>query len=81
MRTPEKDFGLLYLENKAQAGSMSGWTAGGTYRFTWYDPRTGEWRQGVSLAADERGEIELPRFPGGGEVAGADWAAKIVSSR
>lgn len=81
MRTPQRDFALLYFENKARRARAGGWTPGGTYRFAWYDPRTGEWGQRVELRADERGGIELPRFPGGEETAGTDWAAKMIAAR
>jgi hypothetical protein len=81
MRTVQKDFGLLYFENKAQRGRAAGWIPKGTYQFTWYDPRTGAWQGGTVITADERGELELPGFPGGHDVAGTDWAAKIVRQR
>ena len=75
-----KDLGLLYFENKARSGRSGGWIPRGEYRFTWYNPRTGEWQVSSTLTADERGEFELPRFPGNQDVAGADWAAKIIIS-
>ena len=80
MRTGRKDLGLLYFENKARSGRSGGWIPRGEYRFTWYNPRTGEWQVSSTLTADERGEVELPRFPGNQDVAGADWAAKIIIS-
>ena len=43
MRTPDKTFGLLYFENKAQRGRATGWRPRARYRFTWFDPRTGTW--------------------------------------
>jgi len=60
-----------------QPGS-GGWIPNGAYRFTWYNPRTGEWQASSTLTADARDEFEPPRFPGGQDAAGADWAAKIV---
>jgi len=78
MRTKEKDFGLLYFENQARRARTSGWNPNASYRFTWYNPRTGEWQQTSSLTADAQGAMQLPPFPGGGDTADVDWAAKIV---
>ncbi|HSW50421.1 MAG TPA: DUF4038 domain-containing protein, partial [Bryobacteraceae bacterium] len=77
MRTPEADLGLLYFENKAHRARATGWKANAAYDFAWYDPRTGKWNATETLRADARGEIHLPPFPGGLEVAGTDWAAKM----
>ena len=49
------------------------------YRFTWFDPRAGEWRESVELRSDDAGTMQLPPFPGGQDVADTDWAAKIVT--
>jgi hypothetical protein len=78
MRTPDKTLGLLYFENKARRGRTTGWTPRARYRFTWFDPRAGEWRESVDLVADATGAMPLPPFPGGEDVAGTDWAAKIA---
>ncbi len=80
MRTADKSFGLLYFENKASRAKTSGWSPNASYRFTWYDPRTGEWQADTVLKVDGNGEMLLPAFPGGGDTAGEDWAAKIVSA-
>jgi hypothetical protein len=79
MRTPEKDLGLLYFENGAARARSLGWTPGGHYRLTWYDPRAGAWRDSEDLTADARGVLQLPAFPGDGQVASTDWAARIVA--
>jgi hypothetical protein len=78
MRTPDKALGLLYFENKARRGVARGWKPRASYRLVWFDPRAGEWRESVPLKADGQGAIQLPPFPGGGDVASTDWAAKIV---
>jgi Protein of unknown function (DUF4038)/Domain of unknown function (DUF5060) len=80
MRTKEKDFGLLYFENKASRARTSGWRPNASYRFTWYDPRTGEWQAASTLTTDAKGEMELPAFPGSEDTASEDWAAKIVAA-
>jgi hypothetical protein len=79
MRTPERDLGFLYFENGAVTARSRGWTPGGRYRFTWFDPREGEWREAVDLTADARGDLQLPPFPGGAAPASTDWAARIVA--
>jgi YVTN family beta-propeller protein len=79
MRTARKDLGFFYFENRALRARTAGWTPYASYRFTWYDPRTGEWQPASDLTASAQGEIQLPAFPGGRDVAGTDWAAKIVA--
>jgi hypothetical protein len=79
MRTLQKDFGLLYFEHGAARAGSSGWTPGGRYRFTWYDPRAGAWREAVDLTADAEGTLALPAFPDGASLASSDWAARIVA--
>lgn len=81
MRTAKADFGLLYFENKALRARTSGWMPNTAYRFTWYDPRNGNWQAPLDLQADGQGTLQLPAFPGGEDIASADWAAKIVISR
>ena len=78
MRTARKDLGLLYFETGALRARSAGWTPRGRYRFTWFDPRAGAWRDSADLRADARGVLALPAFPSGGETAGTDWAARIV---
>ena len=70
---------FLYFENGAALSLSLGWTPNGRYRFAWYDPRDGGWRESVDLTADARGVVQLPAFPGSEEVASTDWAARIVA--
>jgi hypothetical protein len=79
MRTPAKDFALLYFENQARRARATGWDPKRMYSFAWYDTRTGEWRSDVPLQADSKGEIQVPLFPGGEETANTDWAARIIA--
>jgi hypothetical protein len=79
MRTPERDLGFLYFENGAVPARSRGWTPGGRYRFTWFDPREREWREAPDLTADARGVLALPPFPGSAAQANTDWAARIVA--
>jgi len=80
MRTKEKDFGLLYFENQTRRARTSGWNPNASYRFTWYNPRTGEWQAASMLTADAKGEMQLPPFPGAADTADADWAAQMVAA-
>jgi hypothetical protein len=79
MRTPAKDFALLYFENQAHRARTAGWNAGASYSFTWFSTQTGEWQARATLRADARGEIQLPPFPGGAVVADTDWAARMIA--
>jgi hypothetical protein len=79
MRTPQRDLGFVYFEIGAARPRSPGWTPNGRYRFTWFDPREGAWRDAADLTADAQGALQLPAFPEGADVAGTDWAAKIVA--
>ena len=81
MRTAAKDFALLYFENQAHRARTNGWNPNAAYSFTWFNTQNGEWQAGAILLADAKGEIELPPFPGGAEVAGTDWAAKMTAQK
>jgi hypothetical protein len=81
MRTPAKDFALLYFENQAHRARASGWTPNTAYGFTWFNTQSGEWQASTNLQADAQGAIQLPPFPGGRDVADTDWAAKITTRK
>jgi hypothetical protein len=78
MRTPDRSVGLLYFENRAARAQTIGWRPGSSYRFTWFDPRAGAWRESIDLMSDSVGALQLPPFPSGPDVASTDWAAKLV---
>lgn len=78
MRTQDKDLAFLYFENKARRATLANAKANATHRFTWYNTRTGEWLPSANVQSDGQGRLELPPFPGGGEEADADWAARLV---
>lgn len=78
MRTPARDLALLYFENKAATPRLAGFTAGASYRWTWFNPRRGGWSPGISLTADADGGIAAPAFPAGHAGVINDWAAKLV---
>jgi hypothetical protein len=78
MRTAEKDFALVYFENKAVLPTLKGFAPGKTYTLTWFNPMNGEWQKAISITADGEGTISVPSFPQQERIASRDWAAKIV---
>ena len=78
MRTIEKDFALLYFENKSVAPRLKGFSPGKTYTLTWFDPINGQWQKATSITADSEGNIDIPGFPQDEKIASRDWAAKIL---
>jgi len=81
MRTQARDFALLYFENKAPRTHGAGFTPNAAYRFAWFHTQTGEWQEAVTVHADAGGELALPAFPGGADLASSDWAAKITAQK
>lgn len=82
MRTAERDFALLYFENKAVRAQLAGFTPGASYQWTWFNPRTGEWSPALAVRADSGGKLATPEFPQtAANEAVSDWAAKILTAR
>lgn len=77
MRTPEKDFALLYFENQAVLPELSGFEPETSYLFQWYNPRNGRWLQSAATKSDKQGKLTPPEFPDGQNPSKTDWAAKI----
>jgi hypothetical protein len=78
MMTPQKDFALLYFENKAVLPTLIGFKSGSFYTFRWFDPCNGQWQNSVTIKADEKGVLVLPPFPDNQNPSTTDWAAKII---
>lgn len=78
MRNADRDFALLYFENKAEVTRLSGFSKNARYRWTWFNPRTGSWTQDGLVVADAVGTILSPAFPSGAPATINDWAAKLV---
>lgn len=78
MRTEEKDFALLYFENKSAAPSLKGFKPNSKYFLQWYNTVNGEWKNKTLLRSDKNGEIKLSSFPETEKISLHDWAAKIV---
>jgi hypothetical protein len=77
MRTPGKDFALLYFENQSVLPVLNNFKPGTEYNFQWFDTITGEWRNKVTIRTDGKGTLILPDFPKGEKKNSRDWAAKI----
>ncbi|MDT0686619.1 DUF5060 domain-containing protein [Autumnicola psychrophila] len=80
MMTPEKDFSLLYIENKAELPTISGLKKNTSYSFEWYNPRNGEWHEPEVIKSDRKGNLKLSNFPDGSNPSSKDWAAKILQT-
>jgi hypothetical protein len=78
MRTPERDFGLVYFENRALAAKLRGFDPSANYRWSWFDPREGTWGRAARVRTDAQGVLASPPFPAGARQAARDVAAKIV---
>jgi hypothetical protein len=78
MRTPGRDFALLYFENRSKLPEISGFIPDTLYSLQWYHPARGEWLESVILKTDEKGILVLPFFPDRQNPALTDWAAKIT---
>ena len=81
MMNPEKDFALLYFENRAELPKISGLKNNTSYSIQWFNPRNGEWKQPTIIKSDVAGNLTIPNFPGSAGVASVDWAAKILQAR
>ena len=81
MRTPEKDFALLYFENQSVLPILTNFKSNSTYYFQWFNPVSGDWKNIVTINANEKGILTLPDFPDGQNPSSADWAAKITIKR
>ena len=78
MRTAEKDFALLYFENKSVVPKLKGFVPNKTYKLTWFDPLNGKWEKAISITADAEGTLNVTSFPQNEKIASRDWAAKII---
>lgn len=76
----EKDFALLYFENKAELPRISGLKNNTSYLFQYFDPRIGEWKETQIIKSDRKGNLTPPVFPDGSNPSSTDWAAKILEN-
>ncbi len=78
MRTPEKDFALLYFENQAVVPELAGFKPNASYILQWFNTVNGKWEKKNAIAADKEGRLILLNFPDGQNPSVIDWAAKII---
>lgn len=78
LRTAAADFALVYFENNAPSARITGFAPGVNYRWTWLDPRSGQWLPPLIVSADQTGTLKSPSFPAEPDGAPSDWAAKII---
>ncbi|MFH1197019.1 MAG: DUF5060 domain-containing protein [bacterium] len=78
MRTPEKDYALLYFENQSVLPVLNNFKPGAEYFFQWFDTITGECKNKVEIKADGKGTLMMPDFPQEEKKSSRDWAAKIM---
>jgi hypothetical protein len=78
MRTPEKDFALLYFENQSVLPELAGFKPGTAYTLIWFNPISGKWINPVEIKSDNNGKVILSGFPDGKDPSSTDWAAKIT---
>jgi hypothetical protein len=79
MRTPDKDFALLYFENKSVLPELKGFKPNTSYSLIWFEPITGRWKDSHTIKSDAKGVLILPGFPDKQNTSMNDWAAKISS--
>lgn len=78
MRTPEKDFALLYFENQSVLPELFGFKPNTSYSLNWFDPVNGKWKNPVTIKTDKKGILVLPEFPDKQNPSIIDWATKII---
>jgi len=78
MRTPTKDFALLYFENQSVLPTLKNFIPEKEYYFEWFDTITGKWGNKEIIKADSKGKLIIQNFPEGEKVSSRDWAAKIL---
>ena len=78
MRTPAKDYALLYFENESVIPVLHDFVPGAEYQVHWFDTVHGQWIARTTVKADASGRIELHGFPGDKNISSGDWAAKIT---
>ncbi|MBK7106276.1 MAG: DUF4038 domain-containing protein [Ignavibacteriae bacterium] len=77
MRNSEKDFALLYFENKSEIPILKNFLSQKEYFFSWYNTISGEWLNKVIVESDAKGTIIIPNYLGNVKISSQDWAAKI----
>jgi len=67
-----RDLVLLYMEKGTPEITLRGLNSKAQYTALWFDPRTGEWKEGINVQPDGNGKLLLPPKP-----SDSDWALKL----
>ena len=81
MRTPEKDFALLYFENQSLLPELIGFKPSMLYTMQWFNPTNGKWGKKIAIKTDKIGRVILSVFPDDQSKSVIDWAVKIIENR
>ena len=76
--TAKGDLFLLYFEQACPRAILARARPNGIYKAQWFNPRSGQWSDAGSIAADATGRASLPSFPGGAAPSETDWALKLT---
>ncbi len=74
MRTGDRGFALLYLEQGAVLPNLTNMLPSDQYILRWFDPVHGKWSEEIYLKSDRQGKLILPDMPD----PDLDWAAKLI---
>ncbi|HVO72561.1 MAG TPA: DUF5060 domain-containing protein [Ignavibacteriaceae bacterium] len=78
MRTSDKDFALLYFENRSALPVLKNFKPNSSYFLQWFNTITGKWSKKIQINSDAGGKLILPQFPDKQNSSFNDWAAKIL---
>ncbi|MGE5795258.1 MAG: DUF4038 domain-containing protein [Ignavibacteria bacterium] len=78
MRTPDKDFALLYFENKSVLPVLKNFKPNSSYALNWFNTINGDWSDKIAINSDDKGKLILPEFPEKQNSSFNDWGAKIL---
>ena len=81
MRTPQKDYALLYFENESVLPELIGFKSKTTYELTWFNPTSGAWLTPIVITSNNRGSLAIPEFPDKQNPTQTDWALKIIRTK
>ena len=80
MRTPKKDFALLYFENQSVLPKLIDFNPNVFYSLTWFNPLSGVWEKSITIKTNKKGVLELLEFPDKQNPTITDWALKIMQT-
>jgi hypothetical protein len=57
---------------------IKGFSSNSQYTLIWFNPITGEWMEKQNINSNEKGEINLGKFPDNQIISVQDWSLKII---